>query len=184
MQLTSRDALIVVDYQNDFITGTLPVPGAIEILSKINHLIITALSGAALVRSRCWHPEEHCSFIENGGIHPRHCVAWTWGADYPEKLVRTDGYQRELHVSKGQLIDREEYSAFQANHLSLHQWLLALDIRNVVICGVATEYCVKATALDARSFGFTTMVVKDGIAGLKEADKAVEEMLAAGVKLI
>ena len=165
------DALIIVDYQNDFARpdGALSVPAGEEVAGRINEL---ATSGAyeLVVATRDWHPRDHGSFTEQGGIWPVHCVQGTAGA--------------ELHpaVDKGQDPGTEGYSAFDATELA--GALRARGVDAVTIVGLATDYCVKNTALDALREGFAVTVDRAGVRGVDvepgDADRALEELAAAG----
>jgi nicotinamidase/pyrazinamidase len=178
-------ALIVVDLQNDFCPGgALGVAGGDEIVPVINRLVN---SFATVVYTRDWHPPNHVSFAENPQFidksWPAHCVAGTPGADFhPALLVRPDG----IIVDKGTDPAVEAYSGFQGTGLA--EKLRARQVDTVYITGLATDYCVKATALDALAAGFRTFVVANACRGVDvppgTAEKALNEMGATGVKII
>ncbi len=195
--MTSYDrstALIVVDVQNDFAdpAGSLAVRGADAILSVINEQVERAAStSATVVCTQDWHPPVTPHFARDGGIWPVHCVAETWGAAlYPELRVPTDA----LRVRKG-VNGEDGYSAFTvrdpvsgAEHgTGLEELLRERGVRRVVVCGLATDYCVRATVLDAVRLGFETVVLTDAIAAVdleeQDGERAQAEMAAAGAQL-
>jgi len=184
IRLTSTDALIIVDMQIDFMPGgALPVPNALTIIPVINKYInIFAGKKATIVATRDWHPHNHISFKHRGGPWPPHCVQGTKGAElHPDLRIP----QNVILVSKGFDEDKEAYSGFDGTNLD--QILKARKIRRVFVCGVATDYCVKATVLDAIELGYNVLVLKDAIKGVdipKGAEnKAINEMLDAGAIL-
>jgi nicotinamidase/pyrazinamidase len=176
----TTDVLIVVDVQRDFCPGgALAVPHGDEVVPVINRLL--ALTGWLTVATRDWHPAHHCSFTAQGGIWPPHCVAGTDGAAFHPALEA----RRIGHVaSKAAAPDTEAYSGFQGTDLAL--LLAARGARRAFICGLATDYCVKATALDARQAGLDVVVIEDAIRGVEvtsgDCAKAVAEMAASGVR--
>ena len=176
----TRDALIVVDVQRDFCPGgALAVPRGDEVVPVINRLL--GLGGWLAVATRDWHPPDHCSFTAQGGLWPPHCVAGTPGAAFHPALELA----RIRHVvSKAVTRAAEAYSGFQGTDL---QALLRLQgVRRVFVCGLATDYCVKATALDARQAGLDVVVLEDAIRGVEvkpgDSGAALAEMRAAGVE--
>jgi nicotinamidase/pyrazinamidase len=174
-------ALIVVDVQNDFCPGgALAVPEGDAVVEPIN-----AMAGEApfVVATRDWHPADHGSFGEQGGVWPVHCVAGTPGADLHP------GVDRDLIdavVDKGQAPDQEGYSGFEGTSLSLLLRDRGVDAVDVV--GLALDYCVKATALDARRAGFDVTVHRGATRAVEVApgdgERAVEELRAAGVSVV
>jgi nicotinamidase/pyrazinamidase len=181
MDISSTDAFIAVDVQNDFCPGgALPVPYGDGIVSKVNRLVIAF---DTTVFSRDWHPNNHCSFSDAPEYldksWPMHCVQNSPGAEFHGGLfVPTDAKV----VSKGTDPAREAYSAFQDSDLA--DWLRARGIARVFVAGLALDYCVKATALDAAAAGFETWVVEDACAGIAEETMASArtEMSAAGIQ--
>ena len=177
-----RDASILVDVQNDFCPGgALPVPEGHEVVPALNGLIkrVRALT----VATRDWHPPNHCSFTPQGGPWPVHCVAGTPGAEFHPALA-TD---RVAHViSKATRPEEEAYSGFQGTGLA--DLLRKRGIRRVFVGGLATDYCVKATALDAAKSGFEVTVLEDAIRGVEvhagDCARALEEMKRAGIRLL
>jgi nicotinamidase/pyrazinamidase len=182
LHLTEKDALLVVDVQVDFLPGgSLPVANGESILQPLNRYIqMFSLRGLPIIFIRDWHCHNHCSFRKNGGLWPPHCVADTPGALFHPQMLMPSG-NRHI-VSKGQQANKDAYSGFQDTDLL--KLLQKLEIRRVFVCGVATEYCVRATVIDALEAGFTTVLLKDAIQGIKiksgDADKAVEEMMDGG----
>ena len=173
------DALIVVDVQRDFCPGgALAVPDGDAVVPVINRL----LKGADWfsVATRDWHPPDHCSFKAQGGIWPPHCVAGPDGASFHPDLDA----ERIRHVaSKATTKEAEAYSGFQDTDLAA--LLGSRGIRRTFVCGLATDYCVKATALDARRAGLDVVVIGDAVRGVEvhpgDCAKAVAEMTAAGI---
>lgn len=172
------DAILVVDLQNDFITGSLAVPGAEDILPAIKKWVDRFDFRFA---SMDWHPEDHSSFIEQEGPWPPHCIADTEGA-YLHSILDDVGF---IKVSKGMDKDKEQYSAFDGtNIVSL---LPKLMIERLFICGLATDYCVKATVLDAlEQFDGEVYILLDAIAAVNVHDgdgmAAIAEMTIKGAK--
>ncbi len=183
LSVTKDSALIIVDVQVDFCEGgSLPVKGCSSIIPKINEYIkIFVNAGAIIVASRDWHPENHISFTSRGGPWPPHCVKGSKGAEFhpdlklPEKVVI---------ISKATEPDQEAYSAFE--NTSLHYVLTVRKVRRVFICGIATDYCVKATALDALKLGYETVILTDAIAGVNKqtSDEALTQLLREGAILV
>ncbi|MCS7234572.1 MAG: nicotinamidase [Armatimonadetes bacterium] len=153
-----RAALIVVDVQNDFCPGgALAVPEGDRIVPLVNSLAQAfARAGRPVVATQDWHPPDHVSFRDRGGPWPPHCVQGTSGADLHPQLRR----EPITHiVRKAYRPDQEAYSGFQGTGLA--ELLRGLGVEEVYVCGLATDYCVHATALDAARAGFRTVVVED-----------------------
>lgn len=180
MDIERTDALIVVDVQNDFLPGgALGVPGGGAVIEPINRIMPLF---PYVVATRDWHPREHEHFADYGGPWPYHCLQNTPGADFASAL-RTQEFDEV--VSKGANPPAHGYDAFEDNHLA--QRLRERGVKRVFVCGLATDYCVKATALAAREEGFDVVLLTDAIAAVNvkctdEAD-ALREMAAKGVKL-
>jgi len=176
-----RDALIVVDVQRDFCPGgALAVPRGDEVVPVINQLL--GLGGWLAIATRDWHPPDHCSFTAQGGIWPPHCVAGTDGAAFHHALDQA----RIRHiVSKALTRDAEAYSGFQGTDLAA--LLASRGIGRAFVCGLATDYCVKGTALDARRAGLDVVVIEDAIRGVEvkpgDCVKAIDEMRASAIVL-
>ena len=188
-------ALIVVDVQNDFAdpAGSLYVARGHRIIPTINGEIqMAGNNGAIVVATQDWHPETTPHFAKDGGIWPVHCVADTWGAALHPDLALPDDAPR---VRKG-VNGEDGYSGFttrdpvtgDTTQTELEAILRAASIERVVVVGLATDYCINATALDAKKLGFETSVLTDAIAAvnLKPVDgaKAIDEMVAAGVTTV
>ena len=187
-------ALIVVDVQNDFAdqAGNLPVPGGHAIISVVNREVAQAeAAGALVVLTQDWHPPSTPHFAKDGGIWPVHCVADTWGAElHPDLVVPKDSPR----IRKGRN-DEDGYSGFHCRitgtgetvTTELEGLLREEQIERVVVVGLATDYCVLATALDASRLGFDTSVLTDAIAAVDrqpgDGDRAIELMADAGVAL-
>ncbi len=169
--------LVVVDMQRDFMPGgALPVPGADEIVGTCNELIERFSSkNLPVILTRDWHPEDHVSFK----LWPRHCVRGTKGAEFVVKVP-----PNAMVVSKATEPDKEAYSAFQGTGLDAK--LRELGVSELYVCGVAAEYCVKATVIDALRLGFKVHVIEDAVKGITEEGKrgALEEMKNAGAALL
>lgn len=178
--LGRTDALVVVDVQHDFLPGgALGVPGGDRVVGPINALLDRAReAGATIVASRDRHPEGHASFADRGGPWPPHCVLGTTGAElHPDlDLSGVDV------LDKGTEVDRDAYSAFDGT--GLLERLRERGVRRVVVCGLATDYCVRATVLDALAGGLPTVVVTDAVAAVDvtpgDGERALEELRAAG----
>ena len=172
-----KNALIVVDVQNDFCPGgTLAVPDGNAVVPKINDAMTYF---DIVVASQDWHPEDHCSFVAHGGQWPKHCVAGTSGADFHPDL----DVARITHiVRKAYKSGQDAYSAFEGTGLAA--MLKALGITTVFVCGLATDYCVKATALDARKAGFNVWYIVNPRRGVSKTtpEKAEREIQSVGTK--
>jgi len=186
----SRASLIVVDLQNDFAdpAGSLSVSGGASILPTINAEIAAATaSGALVVYTQDWHPESTPHFARDGGIWPVHCVAATWGAElHPELIVDGPRIRKGANGEDG-------YSGFtmrdptsgETTPTQLEGLLRERGIGRVIVCGLATDYCVKATALDAVRLGFETAILVDAVRAVDLAPgdgvRALEALAEAGV---
>jgi len=186
-------ALLVVDVQNDFSDpkGGLYVQGGEEVVPVINREIGRArASGAPIAYTKDWHPPETPHFAKYGGKWPEHCVRETWGAElHPDLEVAGE----VVHKATG---DEDGYSGFSVEHLptgerrdtGLERILRARGVHTVVIAGLATDYCVKETALDAVDKGFETIVLTDAVRAVEvepgDGDHALEAIARAGVKLV
>ncbi len=181
----SSCALVIVDVQNDFCPGgALAVRDGHAVIKPLNRCAaLFAHAGALVIATRDWHPADHCSFREQGGPWPVHCVRDTPGAAFHPALRLPAG---TLILSKAESPKVESYSFFGEPHLE--RPLAEHDIRRLFIGGLATDYCVKWTALDAVKRGLETFVFIDAIHGVDaqrgDSERALEEMKAAGVKMI
>lgn len=176
--------LIVVDVQNDFMPGgALAVPNANEVIGVINTLIPMY---DQVIYTQDWHPEGHSSFVEQGGPWPVHCVQDTKGAELHSGLLV--GINADV-VQKGTSPAADSYSAFADDNgaeTGLAERLRADGIKRIDIVGLATEYCVKFTVLDALKFGFHPTVLLAGCRGISKADvkAAAKEMDEAGAIVV
>jgi nicotinamidase/pyrazinamidase len=186
-------ALVVVDVQNDFAdpVGGLSVQGGDAVVPVINAQVVLARAGGAeVVYTQDWHPATTPHFAKDGGPWPVHCVMGTWGAQLHPDLV-VDG----PIVHKG-ANGEDGYSGFTMRDPStgedkptvLDDLLRLHGVKRLVLCGLATDYCVVATALDARRLGYETLVLTDAIAAVNvedgDGDRALRAMEGAGVELI
>lgn len=190
--MTSYDAtaaLIIVDVQNDFAdpAGSLPVRGGDTIVKRINREIDDAWNaGALIVYTQDWHPPITPHFEKDGGTWPVHCVAETWGAELHPRL-RCEGPV----VRKGSGSE-DGYSGFttrdahtgQTTPTALEGLLRSAGARRLAIVGLATDYCVKETALDALRLGFAVEVLREAVRPVElqpgDGDRALEAIRAAG----
>jgi nicotinamidase/pyrazinamidase len=189
-----RTALLVVDVQNDFADpdGSLYVEGAEEIVPIVNAEVEKAVaSGALVVYTQDWHPEHTPHFQQDGGIWPVHCVENTPGAEFhPDLLVADHEIVRKGHDG------RDGYSGFsvrdplsgERGDTVLHEKLTAAGIERLVICGLATDYCVVETVLDARMLGYPVEVITDAVRAVNlqpgDGAAALARMRDAGAELV
>jgi nicotinamidase/pyrazinamidase len=180
-----NSALLLVDIQNDFLPGgALAVHQGDSIIPAANRLLaLFDELGLPVAASRDWHPADHCSFEGQGGIWPPHCVANTPGAEFAKKLHLPD---TTLVISKGTTADQEAYSAFQDTELASH--LKGSAVTHLVVGGLATDYCVKNTVLDALEAGFEVSVVREAVKAVdlapQDGSQALTEMQAQGAQIV
>jgi nicotinamidase/pyrazinamidase len=190
----ARTALVVVDMQNDFAdaAGGLAVTGGEAIMPAVNDAIRDATDGGAVVvATQDWHPESTPHFAKDGGIWPVHCVGGTWGSEIHPGVELPAAAPRVRKGANGE----DGYSGFtmrdpttgEETPTELESLLRDRDIERVVVCGLATDYCVKATALDALRLGFSVALLGSAIAAVDlapgDGDRALAEMGEAGVTL-
>jgi nicotinamidase/pyrazinamidase len=171
------EALVIVDFQNDFTPGgALAVPRGDEIAAKLNELAASDRFDL-VVATRDWHPPEHSSFAAQGGPWPPHCVAGTEGAELHPGL---DAALVDVVIDKGTNPTTEGYSGFDGTDLAA--LLRDRGIDRVTVAGLAADYCVRATALDALQAGFAVTVDAGASRGIDPAGSvdALEEVRAAG----
>jgi nicotinamidase/pyrazinamidase len=193
MPYDDKTALLVVDVQNDFAdpSGSLSVAGGEEVLEPLDAEIRAAEKGHALVvYTQDWHPEHTPHFRQDGGIWPVHCVGGSWGAELHPGLRMVPG--EVIHKGED---GRDGYSAFsvrdprggEAEPTRLERILRERGIERVVLGGLATDYCVVESVLDARRLGFDAEVVTGAIRAvdleLGDGDRALERMRGAGATL-
>lgn len=184
IELTHECGLLCVDVQKDFFPGgALPAPDADEIIPRLNRYSqeLFKMQGLPVFLTRDWHPEDHCSFEDQGGPWPPHCVRDTEGAEFHPDF-RHPGAAPV--ISKGTEPDQEAYSGFDGTQLAKD--LREMGVEKVFVGGVTTEYCVKETVIDAIDEGFEVYVCTDAIAPVDEQDgkEALQEMQEAGAELI
>jgi nicotinamidase/pyrazinamidase len=184
IDLQTGDALLVVDVQRDFLPGgALAVPEGDAVLRPLHDGIGRFVAqGLPVLASRDWHPPDHCSFQAAGGPWPPHCVAGSAGADFAHELALPG----EAHVvSKGEQREREAYSAFAGTPLD--QLLCTAGVRRLFVGGLATDYCVQASVLDALGLGYAVVVLVDAVAAVDvrpgDGEAAIGRMRDAGAKL-
>lgn len=176
--------LIVVDVQNDFCPGgALAVDKGDEVVPPLNDLIREFLErGEPVFKSRDWHPPKTKHFAAQGGTWPVHCVQGTKGAEFHPQLLD------DIHVrtiSKG-LGDEDSYSAFDGTDLLLQ--LERLGVEEILVGGLATDYCVKNTVLDGLKYGLRVKALRDAMRAVElqpgDGERAIEEMRAAGAEIV
>jgi nicotinamidase/pyrazinamidase len=172
-------ALLIVDVQNDFCPGgALAVPEGDQVVPVINHLMDRF---NVVVASKDWHPEQTRHFEK----WPVHCVQNTNGAAFHPQLEDKKIQEVFLKGTKG---EDDGYSAFEATNKNLEAYLLEHQVDEVYVCGLATDYCVLASALDAYKKGFTVFVVEDAVRGVEvtkgDVERAIEEMKHNGIVFI
>ena len=202
LTITSQDALIVIDIQNDFLpNGALAVAGGDQIIDTINRLM--PLFDHVAFSQDC-HPDDHISFADNHPeqmpystimldygrqtLWPRHCVTGTKGADFSDKLNLDFAH---AIIRKGYRTHIDSYSAFMEQDkktlTGLAGWLHEQSVKRVFLCGLATDFCVCYSAIDATTLGFESIVIKDASRGIDlngSLQKAYEDMKDAGVQII
>lgn len=179
-----RPALLVIDVQRDFCPGgALAVRAGDEIIPRLNG-VVSAFErlGFPIFYTRDWHPPNHISFNNQGGIWPPHCVQGTAGAEFHPNLIITHG---AVIVSKGEDAMTEAYSGFQGTDLGPQ--MKKTGVEEIFIGGLATDYCVKESVLDACKRGFKVTVIEDCIraveASLGDGARALGEMERAGARI-
>lgn len=196
-------ALVLVDIQNDFLPGgALAVPDGDAVIAVANAI---QSKFDLVVATQDWHPPNHGSFADNHQdrvpgdlivlngqeqvLWPRHCVQNTKGADFPDDLQRSC-WSRVFPKGTDPAVD--SYSGFfdngQRSATGLHEYLKSCGVMAVYVMGLATDYCVKFTALDACRLGFDTFLITDGCRGVElhdgDVDNAIAEMTSAGVMCV
>ncbi len=187
-----QTALIVVDMQNDFADpgGSLYVRQGEEVVPVVNREIeLASRAGAAVVYTQDWHPPSTPHFAKDGGIWPVHCVQGTWGAEF----------HPQLHV-EGQVVRKgsggeDGYSGFSTRHpetgeerpTELEDLLRERGVRKVVVAGLATDYCVKETVIDAAAKGFEVALLAEAVRPVElepgDAERALDDVLRAGATI-
>lgn len=206
-ELDEESAIIVVDMQKDFITGTLAVPNALDIVVPMREFLdkVYMTAESTIYLTLDFHPEDHCSFIDNGGLWPKHCVAYTEGSEliFDSESMLVKDLLSCIKVLKGMFKDVEEYSPFGNLHLedsvkvhplfirpltssNFNESLQLNRVKKLFIIGLATDYCVKETALDAVKLGYDVSVLIDLCKGVAPDTElaAIAEMEKHGVKIL
>jgi len=200
--MRQKNALIIVDVQNDFCPGgALPVPDGNRIIPVINKISSRFYK---VIATQDWHPENHISFakthnkkvydtIKIGKIEqtlwPVHCVQGTYGANFHKELNLNNV---DLILRKGTNPEIDSYSAFLENdkktETGLHYYLKGLKIKNIYICGLATDYCVFFTALDGKKLGFNVNVILNASKGVDvpegNVQNSIKEMKKRDIKIL
>ncbi|HEY3307526.1 MAG TPA: bifunctional nicotinamidase/pyrazinamidase [Desulfuromonadaceae bacterium] len=179
-------ALLIVDLQNDFCSnGALAVPDGDRVVEPLNRAArLFGDHGLPVLASRDWHPPVTRHFRDYGGSWPPHCVQGSFGAAFHPALRLPEG---AIVLSKGTDPEKDSYSAFEAlteEGRSLKELLMALGVKQLYIGGLATDYCVRSSVLDALGLGFNVSVISDAIAGVDvnpgDSDRALKELSLAG----
>ena len=188
-----RTALVVVDVQNDFAdqNGSLAVPGGEDAIPAVNEEIAAGEgAGATLLYTQDWHPPSTPHFQKDGGVWPVHCVQDSWGAMF-HPLLRMIGDV----VHKGDQ-GGDGYSAFSERDplsgdtepTTLQRLLQEHGIERLVICGLATDYCVVETVADGRRLGYTVTVIRDAVRAVDlnpgDGERAIERMRQEGAAVV
>jgi nicotinamidase/pyrazinamidase len=186
-------ALVVVDVQNDFAdrSGSLAVRGGVDVVRAANDEIRAATSaGAPVFYTQDWHPADTPHFAKDGGTWPVHCVQGTWGAElHPELLVQGDVVRKGEHGEDGYsgFTMRDPVSGEPVPTL-LADRLRAAGAQQLVVLGLATDYCVRATALEGRELGWPVTVPWAAVAAVDlqpgDGERTRDELLAAGVEIV
>jgi nicotinamidase/pyrazinamidase len=182
-ELKNSDALLITDIQKDFLPGgALPIDNGDEIIPVLNDYIRRFEAAKAhVLASRDWHPANHISFTAQGGQWPPHCIQETSGAKFSPDLKLPS---RTVVISKATNPEVEAYSAFDGTSLA-HE-LKMCGVKRLFVGGLATDYCVVNTVVDARKLGFETVVLMDATLGINveqgDVDRAVETMLKSGAQ--
>lgn len=186
----SGTALLIVDVQNDFCPGgALAVNEGDQVIPPLNEAATAvARRGGLVLASRDWHPRQTKHFAEFGGKWPVHCVQGTEGAAFHPNLRLPEG---TIIISKGTGTEDDGYSAFEG-HTDTGETLDAVlrehGVKRLLVGGLATDYCVRASALDALKHGYEVIVLTDAIRGVDlqsgDSERALQEMQAAGARLM
>jgi nicotinamidase/pyrazinamidase len=187
--MTEKVALLVVDLQNDFCSGgALPVPNGEQVIEPVNRATARfAALGLPVLASRDWHPPQARHFRQYGGLWPIHCVQGSDGAAFHPGLRLPSGTPV---FSKGINPELDGYSAFEGvtgDGRPLESVLAELGIEHLYLAGLATDYCILTTALEAVRHGLVVTVLTDAVAGVDlvpgDSARAMQEMASAGVRL-
>ncbi len=178
LAIGQSDALILVDIQNDFCIGSLAIEDACSIIDVANiYIHLFEKHNLHIFATRDWHPKNHSSFKDFGGIWPIHCVQDTFGSMFYSGLNLP---KTTIVISKATRAEKDAYSGFDETDLDNN--LKNLNIKRLFIGGLATDYCVKATVLDALTLGYTTFFLSDSSKAVEQQSEqnSIKEMLMAG----
>lgn len=184
-RLTRRSALLVIDVQNDFLPGgRLPVPRGDEVIPPLNGCMERFhRKNLPIFATRDWHPPDHGSFQAQGGLWPPHCIAGSSGADFAKALALPP---ETCIISKGSLPEDSGYSGFSGTDLAAR--LRYLGVRTLYVGGLATDYCVLNTIIDALRLGFRTHLLIDAVRAVDvhpgDGERALGEMRRQGARFI
>lgn len=183
--LSNSDALLITDIQNDFLPGgALPIKDGDEIIPVLNEYAKLFCDAKLQVfASRDWHPPNHCSFKKQGGSWPPHCIQNTKGARFSSDLQLP---QTAIVISKATDPNIEAYSVFDGTNFN--EQLKAYRVKRLFLGGLATDYCIVNTAVDALKLGFETVVLMDATLGIDvnpgDVDHAIDKMLKLGAQQV
>ncbi len=181
VELGKGDALVIVDVQRDFLPGgALAVPRGDEVVPVLNGYIrLFRDKGLPIIATRDWHPPNHCSFKEQGGPWPPHCVQGTPGAQFAPGLELP---RDVIIISKATRPQEEAYSGFEGTDMD--EKLKALGVKRLFVGGLATDYCVLSTVKDALKLGYRVYLLLDAIRAVDvnpgDGERAIEEMKSLG----
>lgn len=181
VNLDRHDAVLIVDVQADFLPGgNLAVQRGNEVVPALNrYLALARRQKLPVFASRDWHPRDHCSFRARGGLWPEHCVAGSPGAAFAPGLALP---RDAVIISKAATPDADAYSAFEGTDLA--QRLREAGVKRLLVGGLATDYCVLNTVLDARREGFEVLLLTDAVRAVNvepgDGERAERKMLEAG----
>lgn len=180
-RLQAGDALLIIDVQRDFLPGgSLAVPDGDAVVAPLNAWISRfSAEGLPIFATFDWHPADHCSFRDQGGAWPAHCVAGTPGAGFADNLALPAGV---LRMAKATARHADAYSGFSGTELHLQlQWAM---VRRLFVGGLATDYCVLQSVLDARHLGYEVVLLRDAMRAVDlhpgDGERAIATMVAAG----
>lgn len=173
------DALVVVDVQNDFLpNGKLAVSEGDAVIPVLNRYITIFYSASLpIFATRDWHPADHCSYKDQGGPWPPHCIAGTFGAEFAADLALPS---ETKIISKGTSQDKDAYSGFEGTDLD--RQLRSLGVKRLFVGGLATDYCVLNTVKDGLALGYSVMLLTDAVRAVNPDDgrRALVEMEKRG----
>jgi len=188
--LQDGDALVVNDVQDCFLPGgSLGVQSGDEVIAPLNKaILIFQRLELPIFFTRDWHPADHCSFQQQGGPWPVHCLADTEGSDFAADLIVPEN---RVIISKGTDRNYEEYSSFRGRDyqgVMLSEHLEQLKVRRVFIGGLATDYCILNSVIDLRNVGYEVFVLIDGVRAVNvkpdDEEKALNKMRRIGAEFV